>query len=88
MLLPKTGRRHQLRMHCLAIGHPIVGDCCYASESFNPSSADRMMLHAFSLKIPIQGWRGTLDGTIRNGENVVDSFIVDVTSRRDPFELS
>jgi len=25
-----TGRRHQLRVHCLCLGHPIVGDATYA----------------------------------------------------------
>ena len=29
LLLPKTGRRHQLRVHCLALGHPILGDYTY-----------------------------------------------------------
>lgn len=28
-LTPVTGRRHQLRVHCSAIGHPIVGDDIY-----------------------------------------------------------
>lgn len=28
-LIPITGRTHQLRVHCAAIGHPIVGDCIY-----------------------------------------------------------
>jgi 23S rRNA pseudouridine1911/1915/1917 synthase len=32
MLQPKTGRTHQLRKHCLAIGHPIVGDQLYGQE--------------------------------------------------------
>jgi 23S rRNA-/tRNA-specific pseudouridylate synthase len=27
-----TGRRHQLRLHCRHIGHPIVGDASYVSE--------------------------------------------------------
>ena len=25
-LHPKTGRTHQLRIHCASIGHPILGD--------------------------------------------------------------
>ena len=29
LLMPKTGRRHQLRVHCLALGHPILGDYTY-----------------------------------------------------------
>ena len=28
-LIPKTGRTHQLRVHCAAAGHPIVGDVVY-----------------------------------------------------------
>jgi 23S rRNA-/tRNA-specific pseudouridylate synthase len=28
-LIPITGRTHQLRVHCAAIGHPIVGDSIY-----------------------------------------------------------
>lgn len=27
--LPRTGRRHQLRVHSLCLGHPIVGDFTY-----------------------------------------------------------
>lgn len=41
-LHPVTGRSHQLRVHCLAIGHPIAGDALYAPES----NAPRLMLHA------------------------------------------
>ncbi|EAN96658.1 hypothetical protein C3747_277g2 [Trypanosoma cruzi] len=29
-LFPRTGRRHQLRVHCHAIGFPILGDVTYA----------------------------------------------------------
>lgn len=29
LLKPHTGRRHQLRVHCAFIGHPIVGDLTY-----------------------------------------------------------
>ena len=28
-LYPRTGRRHQLRIHSLCLGHPIVGDFTY-----------------------------------------------------------
>eukprot|EP01126_Amoeba_proteus_P010705 TRINITY_DN1420_c0_g1_i2.p1 TRINITY_DN1420_c0_g1~~TRINITY_DN1420_c0_g1_i2.p1 ORF type:complete len:268 (-),score=56.73 TRINITY_DN1420_c0_g1_i2:231-1034(-) len=28
-----TGRRHQIRLHCCYIGHPIVGDLVYRNES-------------------------------------------------------
>lgn len=52
---PITGRRHQLRVHSLRLGHPIVGDVTYSSLSAASAarSAPRMMLHALSLDIPV-----------------------------------
>ncbi|MFN4115183.1 MAG: RluA family pseudouridine synthase [Inhella sp.] len=48
LLEPLTGRAHQLRVHCLAIGHPIVGDALYDPK--RPST--RLMLHATELRLP------------------------------------
>lgn len=47
-LMPKTGRSHQLRVHCLAMGHPILGDPFYATgEALNH---ERLMLHSQELR--------------------------------------
>lgn len=46
-LFPLTGRSHQLRVHMLEIGHPILGDQIYAPETLAQHS--RLMLHAESL---------------------------------------
>lgn len=46
-LYPMTGRSHQLRVHMLALGHPIVGDQIYATAY--PRLAPRLMLHATTL---------------------------------------
>ncbi|MBL4766256.1 MAG: RNA pseudouridine synthase [Rhodobacteraceae bacterium] len=47
-LHPKTGRSHQLRVHMLSLGHPILGDRLYAHErAFG--AAGRLLLHAESL---------------------------------------
>ena len=54
-LMPRTGRSHQLRVHMLELGHPILGDPFYAD---GPALAfPRMMLHAEGLKLehPITG---------------------------------
>ncbi|HKK97229.1 MAG TPA: RluA family pseudouridine synthase [Marivita sp.] len=48
-LFPQTGRSHQLRVHMLALGHPILGDPLYAPETADQYS--RMMLHAEELRI-------------------------------------
>lgn len=49
-LWPKTGRSHQLRVHCLAMGHPILGDPFYA-EGPALDNFDRLMLHSEELRI-------------------------------------
>ncbi|MCR9108411.1 RluA family pseudouridine synthase [Marivita sp. XM-24bin2] len=48
-LFPQTGRSHQLRVHMLALGHPILGDPLYAPETADEYS--RMMLHAEELRL-------------------------------------
>jgi len=56
----KTGRTHQIRVHCAALGHPVVGDPVYGrrnrkkGESKNAvarviRTAPRQMLHAWRL---------------------------------------
>ncbi|MCF8473750.1 MAG: RluA family pseudouridine synthase [Emcibacter sp.] len=47
---PVTGRTHQLRVHALTIGHPILGDTLYAHQKAL-SMTDRLMLHAEMLTI-------------------------------------
>lgn len=47
-LHPRTGRSHQLRVHMLALGHPILGDPFYAT---GPARAfPRLMLHSEELR--------------------------------------
>ncbi|EGY33712.1 ribosomal large subunit pseudouridine synthase A [Aggregatibacter actinomycetemcomitans serotype e str. SC1083] len=55
-LTPITGRSHQLRLHMLALGHPILGDKFYAHLQAKVLSS-RLCLHAESLQIqhPITG---------------------------------
>lgn len=49
-LEPVTGRSHQLRVHLLAIGHPIVGDALYAPAEVAAASP-RLLLHAGRLEL-------------------------------------
>jgi tRNA pseudouridine32 synthase/23S rRNA pseudouridine746 synthase len=47
-LFPETGRSHQLRLHMLHLGHPILGDRFYAPPAVR-AAAPRLMLHAWRL---------------------------------------
>ena len=63
-LQPLTGRTHQLRVHCEAMGHPIVGDGKYGGQdAFLTGSISRKMhLHARRLIID-SGDGGKIDAT-------------------------
>jgi 23S rRNA pseudouridine1911/1915/1917 synthase len=59
---PLQGRTHQIRVHCLQAGHPIVGDLLYdgkGGEGYlrraegDPSQpSERLHLHAWTLRFP------------------------------------
>jgi 23S rRNA pseudouridine1911/1915/1917 synthase len=69
-LVPETGRQHQLRAHCSAIGHPIIGDKLYfggdelflksldgplGDEEIATLGLDRQALHAWRLELTHPG---------------------------------
>lgn len=60
LLMPLTGRSHQLRLHLAAIGHAILGDRFYGG-----APAPRLMLHATRLEFhhPEGGTRQSFDST-------------------------
>ena len=49
VLKPLTGRSHQLRVHMLEMGHPILGDPLYATGA--ALNHPRLMLHAEELRL-------------------------------------
>ena len=58
-LQPLTGRTHQLRVHCVALGAPILGDVKYARPDQNNAFAatveglsSELHLHARALRLP------------------------------------
>ena len=48
-LHPITGRSHQLRLHMLALGHPILG-CEFYADAISRAAAPRLLLHATTLE--------------------------------------
>jgi 23S rRNA-/tRNA-specific pseudouridylate synthase len=125
LLKPLTGRRHQLRIHTLCLGYPIVGDYTYNSyyrrllydtyhsfvnnseqgkdnrsneeerskiiqENMESIVCERMMLHAYSLQIPLPPRDSIKCFDEFYDESSSDTnekkYLIDVTSP-DPFPL-
>lgn len=61
-LRPLTGRTHQLRLHCAALGHPLLGDRLYGGDESLPRPA----LHAAYLKLrhPVTGEQLVLEAPL------------------------
>ncbi|XP_022092579.1 RNA pseudouridylate synthase domain-containing protein 1-like isoform X2 [Acanthaster planci] len=76
LLKPLTGRRHQLRVHCWSLGHPVVGDYTYSMR--RDVKPYRMMLHAHRLTIPTSA--ETVDAVVQ------DPFVPEVDSKWHPFD--
>jgi RluA family pseudouridine synthase len=58
-LRPRTGRTHQLRVHCVTLGCPVVGDPVYG----NRPGEEGLQLYARSLKLPLYPGRAPLEVT-------------------------
>jgi RluA family pseudouridine synthase len=58
-LRPRTGRTHQLRVHCATLGCPVVGDAAYGDAA----SGEPLLLYARSIELPLYPARPPLEIT-------------------------
>jgi tRNA pseudouridine32 synthase/23S rRNA pseudouridine746 synthase len=49
---PRTGRRHQIRVHLYSLGHPIAGDLKYGERDIQ-KKYPRLMLHALEIEFAL-----------------------------------
>ncbi|MEQ9835950.1 MAG: RluA family pseudouridine synthase [Roseitalea porphyridii] len=74
-LFPLTGRTHQLRVHCAAMGTPILGDGKYGGrDAFLPGAevAAMLHLHASRIRLPHPGG-GMLDVSAPLAPHIVET---------------
>ena len=89
-LEPVTGRTHQLRVHCLTLGTPILGDGKYGGAAAHPASlpqASKLHLHARAIALPLPSGK-TVTVTAPLPPHMRESwdfFGFEEASERDPF---
>lgn len=67
-LYPRTGRTHQLRVHCASLGCPIISDKVYGTEEELP-----LHLHARSIEIPLHHDRAPIMVVAQPPSHMLDS---------------
>ena len=50
-VFPKTGRKHQIRVHLAHLNHPIVGDWAYGAREASALLCPRLFLHCRSITL-------------------------------------
>lgn len=51
---PLSGRTHQIRVHLVSLGHPIICDALYSGKRECPPELGRLFLHAYFLQISLK----------------------------------
>ncbi len=52
-LKPNTGRTHLIRVHCLSLGCPVIGDWVYGPQAKEEEMLPLLHLHARAIEIPL-----------------------------------
>ena len=73
-LKPRTGRTHQIRVHCQSLGCPVVGDQVYGTKSASQDDGEpSLMLHARAISIPLYPSRPAVKAEAPPPPHMVDA---------------
>ena len=74
-MYPRTGRRHQLRVHCALAGHPIVGDKTYwgflRESEEGKEDKGSLSLTTLSPRCALHAERLRMPGLLKDGSDLV-----------------
>ncbi|KPI90377.1 hypothetical protein ABL78_0453 [Leptomonas seymouri] len=93
LLSPHTGRRHQLRVHCRAIGFPIVGDKAYCADlpwcrPVTPAAHTSIRLQSPAPRMYLHAWRLLLPGAVTPQISESERVALKKKRRRETLNLS
>ncbi|RAU20369.1 RNA pseudouridine synthase [Paramagnetospirillum kuznetsovii] len=71
---PLTGRTHQIRAHCAAMGHPLVGDAIYGRGT-GTLAGDRLLLHSRHIELPLYPAKPPISATAPVPEHMRDYLV-------------
>ena len=83
---PRTGRTHQIRVHCASLGRPILGDPVYGERSSAPLPP--LHLHARSIALPLYANRAHVMTTSPPPPHMLEAllgcgYVAEVSSEAD-----
>jgi len=71
-LHPRTGRTHQIRVHCAALGCPVLGDDVYG-EAVGRDRSRPLQLHSRAVRLPLAASRPPIEVTAGPPQHMQDA---------------
>lgn len=72
-LYPRTGRTHQIRVHCADMGCPILGEPIYGRAEDAPEPDEPLHLLARSIRLPLYPSRDPVEVTAPPAEHMLEA---------------